>query len=378
MKILSIEPTPSPNTMKLNMDESLPAGEARNYKEKDKNEAPNYVQKLLMIEGVKGLYHVADFIALERNGKVDWKTILPFAREVFGEVQADTDDAKGPQAVTESFGAVTVFIQRFRNIPMQIKLSDDNEEKRIGLPERFTNAAMKASEASSNMLMERKWVEEGARYGNTDEIGETVAEEVNAAYDDKRLEQLISFAFEQGKEGDQPVKKAAPKITEEMLNDEDWKKRYAALDQMDPALEDLPVLEKALADPKMSIRRLAVVYLGLIEKPEVLPYLYQALEDKSVTVRRTAGDSLSDLGDQDAIGPMIALLQDPSRIVRWRAAMFLYEVGDESALPALRETQDDYEFEVSLQVKLALERIEKGKTAKGSIWKQMTQARSKG
>ncbi|HEX7064415.1 MAG TPA: HEAT repeat domain-containing protein, partial [Bacillales bacterium] len=112
--------------------------------------------------------------------------------------------------------------------------------------------------------------------------------------------------------------------------------------------------------------------LGMIEKPEVLPYLYRALKDKSVTVRRTAGDCLSDLGHTDAIGPMTEALKDSSRIVRWRAAMFLYEVGDESAVPALREAQDDSEFEVALQVKMALERIEKGKSAEGSVWKQMT------
>lgn len=75
---------------------------------------------------------------------------------------------------------------------------------------------------------------------------------------------------------------------------------------------------------------------------------------------------------------MIKALKDSSRIVRWRAAMFLYEVGNESAIPALRAAQDDTEFEVSLQVKLALERIEKGRKAQGSVWKQMTEARSNG
>ncbi|HEU5139418.1 MAG TPA: virulence factor, partial [Bacillales bacterium] len=48
-----------------------------------------------------------------------------------------------------------------------------------------------------------------------------------------------------------------------------------------------------------------------------------------------------------------------------------------SAIAALREAQDDPEFEVSLQVKMALERIEKGKSAEGSVWKQMTDSLSK-
>ena len=68
-------------------------------------------------------------------------------------------------------------------------------------------------------------------------------------------------------------------------------------------------------------------------------------------------------------------LQDKSRIVRWRAAMFMYEVGDERVLPALKAAENDPEFEVQLQIKMAIERIEGGEEAKGSVWKQMTEAR---
>lgn len=94
-----------------------------------------------------------------------------------------------------------------------------------------------------------------------------------------------------------------------------------------------------------------------------------------MTVRRTAGDCISDLGDPSAIEAMIQALKDPSKLVRWRAAMFLYEEGDETALEALKEAEQDPEFEVSLQVKMAIERIEHGEEAKGSVWKQMTESR---
>ena len=46
-----------------------------------------------------------------------------------------------------------------------------------------------------------------------------------------------------------------------------------------------------------------------------------------------------------------------------------------SHLPALKSAQNDAEFEVSLQIKMAIERIEGGEEAKGSVWKQMTEAR---
>jgi HEAT repeat protein len=123
----------------------------------------------------------------------------------------------------------------------------------------------------------------------------------------------------------------------------------------------------------MSIRRLAVVLLGLIKTPEVLAPLCEALKDEAVGVRRSAGDALTDLGDPKAIGPMVETLKDPNKLVRWRASRFLYELGDESVLPALREVQDDGEFEVALQIQQAIERIESGKVGQGSVWRQMTQ-----
>ena len=68
---------------------------------------------------------------------------------------------------------------------------------------------------------------------------------------------------------------------------------------------------------------------------------------------------------------MIETLTDKSKLVRWRAARFLYEVGTEEAEQALRLAAEDPEFEVSLQAKMALERIESGEQAAGTVWQQM-------
>ncbi|BCJ85550.1 hypothetical protein skT53_05350 [Effusibacillus dendaii] len=64
-------------------------------------------------------------------------------------------------------------------------------------------------------------------------------------------------------------------------------------------------------------------------------------------------------------------LKDPSKIVRWRAARFLYEVGDKSAIPALCAAQNDPEFEVGMQVQMAIERIENSETASENVWQRM-------
>ncbi|WP_408006199.1 conserved virulence factor C family protein [Pseudalkalibacillus sp. A8] len=371
MNLRGIEPTPSPNTMKLIVDKALPSGKNMNFKADQKEEAPEPLDQLLALEGVKGLYYVADFIALERNPKHDWKVILPKARQVFGE-EADVAEENDENEHDEDFDEVKVFIQKFRGIPMQIKLIKGETEERVGLPERFMTIAMEAQSSSDNLVMERQWVEQSARYGDMEAVGKEVAEEINAAYDKERLKRLKEQAFEQNKTSDIHHKKESYKVTMKMMEQPDWKDRYAALDQMDPTEEDLPVLAKALEDEKTSIRRLATVYLGMIEDQKVLPYLTKALQDKTVTVRRTAGDCMSDLGFEEAIPVMIESLKDKNKLVRWRAAMFLYEVGDESAIPALKEAKDDPEFEVAMQVNIALERIEGGEEAKGSVWKQMT------
>ncbi|MCY8506252.1 conserved virulence factor C family protein [Bacillus atrophaeus] len=374
MKIKSIEPTPSPNTMKVILTEELPAGKSNNYKPDQTEGAPPVVAEILKIEGVKGVYHVADFLAVERNARYDWKDILPQVRSAFGMENTESTESRSDQ---ESFGEVKVFVQMFSGIPMQVKLSDGEREERFGLPERFQQAILKLRSEASNVVFERTWKEQGVRFGDFTEIGHDVTEELQAAYSDERLQRLTEAAAEGKGEEKQTVQRKSYRVTLEMLDDEDWKQRYAHLEQMDPKEEDIPVLAKALDDPKTSIRRQAIVYLGMIESSDVLPLLYKGLEDKTVTVRRTAGDCLSDIGDPEAIPAMIKSLSDSSKIVRWRAAMFLYEVGDESAVEALKAAEDDPEFEVSLQVKMALERIEHGEEAKGSVWKQMTESRKK-
>lgn len=378
MKIVSIEPTPSPNSMKLNMDMSLPTGKTLNFNLKNKADAPDYIQKLLKIEGIKGIFQVTDFIAIERNPKTDWKVILPQAREVFAadrskEIGA-TQTALG--RADNTFGEINVFIQLFKGIPMQIKLTSGSEEVRVGLPERFGEAAMKAEPSSDNLVMERKWDEQGVRYGDLKAVGEDVAEEISAAYDDERLERLVSQAFNKEKEHTQQNDCFSSEEVANRLDHPDWKVRFAALERMRLTKDELPLLIKALDDSKTSIRRLAIAYLGEIGGAEVLPPLFKALKDQSSAVRRTAGDTLSDVGDPAAIGPMTEALKDSNKLVRWRAARFMFEVGDKSAISALREAENDEEFEVSLQIKIALERIEGGKEAEGSIWQQMTKGLS--
>lgn len=369
MKIKAIEPTPSPNTMKVILDEELPFGKSFNYTKENMQDATKEIQQILSIEGVKGVYHVADFLAVERNAKYKWESILSDVRQALGD--NDSEIEKGEQTGNDHFGEVFVHVQMFRNIPLQVKVFDSSSEKRISTGDRFVKAfqSIDIKKTDDNYILERKWVDFGVRYGDKEEIANEVLEEIQATYDEERLKTLVEAANSK-----ETVTVSRKKVTLDDFLVEDWQERFQLLDQMpDPEIDDIPLLEKALEDPQMSIRRLATVYLGMIEDEKVVEPLGKALKDKSAAVRRTAGDCMSDLGFVQFEPYMIEALKDKNKLVRWRAAMFLYESGTKNCLQALKEAEEDPEFEVKLQVKMAIARITQGEEAKGSVWKQMTE-----
>jgi hypothetical protein len=386
MKVLYIEPTPSPNSMKVNLDFRLEDGVRLTYTKDTADEhTPDHIRQLLDIPGVAGVFHAADFIAVDREPKADWRSILESVRQVYGQseeepeqtpAQADASVGSKPShAEAESvpddhFGEANVFVQKFRGIPLQIRVKSEDQEERVAMPSRFIEAAMQAQYGSPNLIKERALEDYGVRYGERKEIAEQILQELDAAFDDERLQTLITEAL--NTEAPSASKQLEIQAIAEKLDDPNWKIRFGALERLKPELANLHLIEKALMDSNFSIRRLATVYLGDIKEPEVFPLLYKMLRDPSASVRRTAGDCLSDIGDPDAIKPMMDALKDPSKIVRWRAARYLYEVGDDTAIDALRQAEDDPEFEVRMQIQYAIARIEGGEAAAGSVWQQMT------
>ncbi|WP_019637588.1 virulence factor [Paenibacillus fonticola] len=376
MKIVFIEPTPSPNTMKLHLSESLEPGIRKTYTLDNERSAPPWIAQMLHIPGVKSVFHTADFVALDRKGNADWSVILSKVQEQFGQESVASAWEQGDLDPDRGYGEAQVFVQFFRSIPMQIRVKSGTLEERIGLGERFVQAVTDV--ASATLIKERKLTDYGVRYGELPEIAREVEQELEAAYPPERLQALVAQAIQHGSSEAEFVEQRRELSMDEVrerLQSEDWRVRYAGLEALKPDAGALPLLEEALRDKQMQVRRLAVVYLGDLGSPEAMELLYEALRDKSPAVRRTAGDTLSDIGDPAATEAMIAALQDTSKLVRWRAARFLYEVGTDDAKEALRAAADDPEFEVGLQARMALERIESGEQAAGTVWQQMAQAR---
>jgi len=376
VKLLSIETTPNPNSMKLNLDERLAKGVAITYTHENRGDCPAYIKKILAIPGVSSVFRLADFMAIQRKPTAGWEDILSQARVILEYASLNNTKPEPAGTSDKEWLEVMVSVQYFRDLPMLVKVSSDSETTRLPLPERFSKAIERAMGASENMLMERKWKDEGLRYGDLRDVGEAVMREISAVYDEEKLKELVERAYHPDLH--EKVQASREELVQAFESPK-WEERFAALKELGRNAtaridsQALSLIIRATKDPKMSIRRLAVVLLGLIKTPEVLAPLCEALKDEAVGVRRSAGDALTDLGDPKAIGPMVETLKDPNKLVRWRASRFLYELGNESVLPALREAQDDGEFEVAMQIRQAIERIESGKVGQGSVWRQMTQ-----
>ena len=191
-------------------------------------------------------------------------------------------------------------ILTFKNIPYQIKLTNAHEEVRKQLPDIFINSMLKAQEDDDNVIFLRKWKELGLRYGELSLVMEEVYEEIIALYPKSRLEQLVVQALSTQTKSTSHFYQHVS--YEEYLNESDWKVRLRMLTEFPtPTLEDIPLLEQALNENKLPLRRQAIVLFGMIESKEILPYLYKGLNDQHPAIRRTAGDCISDLGYKEAL-----------------------------------------------------------------------------
>lgn len=381
--------------MKLNFHESL--GKAITYTSENAEGSPDFVRDLLKIEGVKSVFVCQDFITINRAPGAVWDKILDSAKHTFGVETADSADKSAASAdksaanadksaasadksavevrqkereSAEKSGQVSVVVQTFKGIPIQVKVLAGSMEKRVALPERFSVAARKVQdETNADFLRERYWADWGVRYGDADEIAAQVADEIEGTIDDKALQRLSDIAT--GKVAEE-TKQTTRLQNEANFASPDWHVRLRAIQELKLEEVDIPLLERALTDEQMQVRRFAAAGLGATGSSKAVGALCRALlSDVAVAVRRTAGDALSDIGDVSAQEDVCKSLADENKLVRWRACRFLAEVGTKDALPSLQSVLNDVEFEVRLEAEAAIDRILKGDKGLAPVWKRM-------
>src|SRR5438094_5907545 len=181
--------------MKLNLNETVAKGVAITYTHENIGDCPAYIEKILAIPGVSSVFRVEAFMAIQRKPTAGWENILSQARAVLEYASLNNAKPEPKETSDNKWREVTVAVQYFRDLPMLVKVSSGSETTRLPLPERFGQALERAMGASENMLMERKWKDEGPRYGELRDVGEAVVHEISAVYDEKKLRELVERAY---------------------------------------------------------------------------------------------------------------------------------------------------------------------------------------
>ncbi len=374
--------------MKLNLDEAASARPLTLTIGESASDAPEVFQALLAIEGIQSVFVINDFVTLTRKSSADWQPILAAAGRLLGlaedadatlgdRLQADIPQAEkaAQNAGAQNFGQVEVAIQKFRGIPVQVRVTDDTQQARVALPERFNQALQNAIVATgADYVAERIWAPYQPQFGEVEEIARQVAEELDSLIDAPELAHLEQQAITSESKIIPALPSQAKLLAD--LQQSDWKQRLKAIQKLEIDGETFPAVVEALQDDRATVRRWAAALLGASEQAEALPPLRQMLlTDPSPIVRRTAGDALSDLGNPQSIAAMVAALGDTSSLVRWRAARFLNELGDASAIEPLTQAADaESEFDVCVEMTAAIDRIQAGKASQLPMWMRISNA----
>ncbi len=270
----------------------------------------------------------------------------------------------------EKSGQVSVVVQTFKGIPLQVKVLADGIEKRVALPERFSAAArMVQDETNADFLKERYWADWGVRYGDADEIAAQVADEIDGTVDEKSLQSLCDVATGKVIEATKP---ASPAESEANLASPDWHVRLRAVQELGLGEDDIPLLERALCDEQMQVRRFAAAGLGATGNSKAVASLCRALlNDVAVAVRRTAGDALSDIGDLSAQEDVCKSLSDENKLVRWRACRFLAEVGTKDALSSSKQFWTIRSLRCASKLRQPLTEFSRETRRLAPVWKRM-------
>lgn len=118
MEIVRVEPTPSPNTMKIVLSEKREDSQSNTYSSIAEGQ-PGFINDVLEIDGVKSIFHVMDFLAVDKKPKFDWEDVLPKVTATL----KDEHEVTSETPPDEHFGEIKAEVLTFKGIPYQIKLT---------------------------------------------------------------------------------------------------------------------------------------------------------------------------------------------------------------------------------------------------------------
>jgi hypothetical protein len=215
--LLSIDTTPNPNSMKLNLGVSL--SQTGTFTLDNQADAPDIVCQFLRIEGVQSVFASVRFLTVNRDPRFGWEPILQAVQAVLVDNAQKTIPPENQVSALMAYGQIQVLVQIFRDIPIQVKVTDGKGEKRIGLSARFGGLTRE---------LQTQFGDWGVRYGSLDDVAQEVAEEIESLLDEETLTQRKLLAIQ----GSAPP---ANKGNEQafQLNQPDWSERLRAVQQLE-------------------------------------------------------------------------------------------------------------------------------------------------
>ncbi|EOD4500535.1 TPA: NifU N-terminal domain-containing protein [Staphylococcus aureus] len=133
MEILRIEPTPSPNTMKVVLSYTREDKLSNTYKKVEENQ-PRFINQLLSIDGITSIFHVMNFLAVDKAPKADWEDILPDIKAAFSGESQVLESGKDPQ-IDNHFGEIKAEYKGLRDKSPAVRRTAGDCISDLGYPE---------------------------------------------------------------------------------------------------------------------------------------------------------------------------------------------------------------------------------------------------
>lgn len=82
MNIVAIEQTPNPDSMRVVLSTELPAGESYNFTKNEQDKATEPLASVIAIDGIASVYHVMNFIAVQKEPSANWESIVNELKQI--------------------------------------------------------------------------------------------------------------------------------------------------------------------------------------------------------------------------------------------------------------------------------------------------------
>ena len=128
-----------PNTMKIVLSNKREDNKSNTFTYIEEQQ-PQFINDLLAIDGVKSIFYVMDFLAIDKEPKSDWEVVLPQITSTLNN-ESFIDSSHKPD---EHYGEIKAEALMFKGIPYQIKLTTTSDESRKQLPDYFVESMLKA------------------------------------------------------------------------------------------------------------------------------------------------------------------------------------------------------------------------------------------